>query len=1395
VNSYNVEAILSARDSGFSSAFRQAETQVKKLETLSTSVTNKYSSAIGSITKKAFNLAAGATTAFAAYTVKAGSDFEAAMSQVSAISGATGDDLAALTELAKEMGATTKFSATESASALNYMAMAGWDTEQMLGGLPGVMSLAAASGEDLATVSDIVTDAMTAFGMKAEEAGHFADVLAKSASSSNTSVGMLGESFKYVAPMAGALGYSIEDTSHVLGLMANAGIKGSQAGTALRAGFNALIDPTNEAKAALDDLGVSMFDSQGEAVPLNDLMGQLRGSLKDLTTEQKTQALSSIFGQRAASALLPVIEASAEEYDGLADEINNATGAAEDMSKTMQDNLQGDFTIMKSALEGLSIQIYESLDMLRPLVQKATEWIGKLADTFEILTDTSKTASERLDHLIQRFRFLGPVLAVVGSIFFTAFALPKIAAVSSALGTAGTAMGNLAASGIRSAGEFAGRFAPVIGRGMTAGATALQRGTQLFATIWRLGMSAIAPAAILGVALAGLGLLNDRFGEQINSMVETAIERGPDIIMSLANSITEKLPDLMASGADLVMKFGLVIIENLPTLITAGTSIIVSLIEGATEALPGLISTAGGIISALLEGLIENLPRLFMAGIGFIIALAEGIAEQAPGLIGQFVQLLGTIVLTIVEALPDLAMAGIQLLLSLSTGLLEAVPLIIASIETVIMQLVQTIREKLPEMIITGMQILMNLIQGIVSLLPVLIESAAQLLLAFVMAIIESLPDILSMGVELVLSLVQGLLEAIPALFASAGEIILALVMGLIENIPTIIGSGVEIVLSLIVGIIKGIPELIKSGWELIKGLAKGLLEAIPQLLSQVWEGIKNGFKKVWSWLTGSSEEAADETVDNVKTIEEGIDNSQQALNATTEDHMEEYRGLVGAGTGDAADVAIENTGLLSEGVSTNLETMNVDTTGILDSLQGTSTTTFESMSAAASAETLHLAEDVNANMTGLATDYGANLADLEGVSLEGFSNLANTGITGTEDMTNQVTSQTGLMSESITQDFEEMNATVDASMEGMGESIATHFAGLAEKLNGNFIGLKGTVERNTNEIKDIFDTGLESATKGVESKFKTMKNKAGNQVAQLVNRVKSNMSQIVSAVQSAANQIERQGGDGFSNLSQSATRELQAMNRQISRQMDQIHSGVRTGITAITSTVDSAVSRIRSAIRTGLTAITGAVTVSLSNMVSSFGRGMSSMGAAVMGGMANIRSAVSSAMSQVLGLSRTAASGVISAFNIGNSLYTAGYNAGIGFHSGLARTSGSIINLARSMANSVTNTIRNALKVRSPSKILEGVGSFAGEGLVVGLAGMLKAVKETSLDLAEAITVGTETALSGSITTGLTISDERDAKPLELNLRIGDRLARVLVQDISDIQNTELELQEVFSV
>ena len=381
-----------------------------------------------------------------AASIKVGSDFDAGMSEVSAISGATGKDLEALRDKAKEMGATTKFSASDSADAMKYMAMAGWDSQQMISGLPGILNLAAASGEDLATTSDIVTDALTAFGLKASDSTHFADVLAKTSSSANTNVSLMGETFKYVAPLAGTLGFSVEDTSLAIGLMANAGIKGSQAGTALKTAIANMASPTDAMAKKMKELGISITDSKGQTKPFIDIIKDLREKFSKLDKTQQASAASTIFGKEAMSGMLAIINASDDDFNSLYESINSADGAAKQMSDTMQDNLQGDLTTLSSGLEGAGIKISETL---APALRSIVSGITDVVSWFNGLDQSTMDVVVTIGLLVAS---IGPLLLIVGQgiIWFSklkeAMSLLQIGAgpLMGSLGSVGTTIASLA---------------------------------------------------------------------------------------------------------------------------------------------------------------------------------------------------------------------------------------------------------------------------------------------------------------------------------------------------------------------------------------------------------------------------------------------------------------------------------------------------------------------------------------------------------------------------------------------------------------------------------------------------------------------------------------------------------------------------------------------------------------------------------------------------------------------------------------------------------------------------------------------------------------------------------------------------------------------------------------
>ena len=511
--------------------------------------------------------------------VKTTADFDASMSKVAAVSGATGKDFDSLREKAREMGAKTKFSASEAADAMNYMAMAGWKTGDMLEGIEGIMNLAAASGEDLATTSDIVTDALTAFGLSASDSGHFADVLAAASSNANTNVSMLGESFKYAAPVAGALGISAEDTSIALGLMANAGIKASQSGTALRTGLTNLAKPTKQMQTYMDKYNISLVENKDGSINLRETMVSLREKMGSLSESEQAAAASAIFGKNSMAGWLAIINASDEDFEKLTSAIDGCDGAAEEMATTMQDNLAGQITILKSALQELAIQIGDALmPTIRNIVSKIQEFVIKLQNMDEGTRNT----------IIKIAAFaaaIGPVLLVVGKL--TTGVGQALQAISS-MGKGILTFVNEAKLGVGAGGKLASAIA----------------------AIGPVGWAIIAVVALLTAAFVHLWKNNEEFRDKVTGIWESVKAK----FSEMAGKITDAINSLGFSFEDL----GEAISSAWDWLCNALEPIVTAVIQSIGDSIESIIDGVGGVIEiivGLIKGFKDGDWTTFLSGI------------------------------------------------------------------------------------------------------------------------------------------------------------------------------------------------------------------------------------------------------------------------------------------------------------------------------------------------------------------------------------------------------------------------------------------------------------------------------------------------------------------------------------------------------------------------------------------------------------------------------------------------------------------------------------------------------------------------------------------------------------------------------------------------------------
>lgn len=569
---------------------------------------------LGSIAKGGLSVLGGAIAGVTAAmgagvsaAVNVGMSFESQMSKVQAISGATGGELEALTEKAKEMGATTKFSATESGQAFEYMAMAGWKTEDMLGGIEGIMNLAAASGEDLAATSDIVTDALTAFGLSAKDSSHFADVLAATSTSANTNVGLMGETFKYVAPVAGALGFSVEDTAMAIGLMANAGIKGSQAGTALRSIMSRLAKPTDDVAVAMSELGLSILNSDGSMKSLNEITGDLRSSFAGLSEAEKASMAATLGGQEAMSGLLAIVTASDDDFNKLQSAINGATdeltgySAAAEIAEIAQNNLSGQLDKVKAAAEILGIELYESVK--------------------QPLTDIAKTGAEAISELTTAFQEGGTAGLIEAGGKLVADLLTGIAgALPDAI--------NMAVQVITSIIDSLTANTPQM----------LSAGIQILQALVN-GMIQILPA----VGEFILSLMMELYA-QISAHGPELLQKGYELLGNLVDGFVQAIPEMLPKILDFIQGIGEKLAEAAPILIQKGFEILSKLVEGIISAIPILIARVPEIITTFANIINDNFPTILAKGVELLGQLAMGLIQAIPDLIAHIPEIIEAIV-------------------------------------------------------------------------------------------------------------------------------------------------------------------------------------------------------------------------------------------------------------------------------------------------------------------------------------------------------------------------------------------------------------------------------------------------------------------------------------------------------------------------------------------------------------------------------------------------------------------------------------------------------------------------------------------------------------------------------------------------------------------------------
>lgn len=836
VNMGQAVGYLDLDTSKFKTGFKSALADLKTFQSQTATSKDKLAAFSSAATSAGKSLTKGLTVPIAgigAASVAVTAKFDAGMSKVQAISGATGKEMEQLRAKAKEMGAQTKFSATESAEAFNYMAMAGWKTEDMLDGIEGIMNLAAASGEDLATTSDIVTDALTAFGLSAKDSTHFADVLAAASSNANTNVAMMGETFKYVAPVAGALGFSVEDVSTAIGLMANSGIKGSQAGTALRNLFTRLAKPTKESAEVMKQLGISVTDSSGKMKDFDTIMGDLRKGFAGLSEAQKTQAATALAGQYGMSGLLAIVNSSDKDFNKLKDSIYNADGASQKMAETMMDNLPGAITLAKSALEGLGIRIGE---VITPAIIKVVRAFTSFVSWLSQASDGTVRFAVGMGAILAS---IGPVLLITGTLTRNVLTLIEAYDKLNKL-LAGRTVGSLikaAAAHVKSA-VSATADAVANSRFVTALKTG-PIGAMVSKVLALAAAHKVAAGAALGLvgAAIGLAIYMKKTGTSVGEMKTKVVD--------MFNNLRQQLPQIVSAVSEVASS----LIQQVPSMISSLVSSlgdlagpILQAVSGVAKQLPSMLSSVlsqiGSLVVTGLSTLKDVLPKV-----------AEWWANNMPQLIAVGSEMIVNIINGFAKALPDLINTGSDMIVQMIDEFSAQAPKFIDAIS-------KTLTNNVGPILVQVLNIMVIIANSIIENLPVILQALTTIIIALIQAIADNAPAIIAAVLKLMLALAAGILQALPQILIAVAKIDAALLQAILAIVGAMVSAGIKILQALW----RGIKSWAGALGGKVKGVGKSVFRAIiagiGSLVSAgrnwimgLWKGIKSWFGKVKSGL------------------------------------------------------------------------------------------------------------------------------------------------------------------------------------------------------------------------------------------------------------------------------------------------------------------------------------------------------------------------------------------------------------------------------------------------------------------------------------------------------------------------------------------------------------------
>lgn len=812
---FSLDAKLGLDSSAYEKGLEEAEGKA-------TSFGSKLGKGLKSAAKigaTAIGAASAAASAFGLASLKTGQEFDSAMSQIAATLGITSSDIAdnvngagdtfdALRKKAQEMGAATNFSASQAADGLNILAMSGYSAEDSISMIEDVLHLAAAGSMDMAQAAGYVSGALKGFGASSKDAGKYADLMAKGATLANTSVSQLGEAMSSGAAGAAAYGQEADSMTVALLRLAEQGDVGAAAGTALSAAMKNLYTPTDQAKKALQELGVAAYDQNGAARDFNDVVNDLSGALSGMTAEQQAAYKSTIFGIQGLDAFNKMTVTGIDKQNQWAEALSHASDGAGETAKqyeTMTDNLQGDLDILSSAFDGLKIAVSDTLmGTTREFVQFGSDSLAAVTEGFQ----------------------------------------------NGGIAGAMEALGGVISDGL---GMITEKLPMVVEAGLGLLKALIQ------------GIVDNTPLLIQS-ALDIVLMLGNTLKENIQPMADAATE----IITALADWLGEYSSVLIGTAADIIVQLvtSLTDPENLGKIIGSALTMIEYLAEGLIDAVPKLIEAVPVLIDNIVTTVSENLPKILESGIELVEMLVQGFIDNIPLVVESFTKILETITTFITEHLPEILESGIDLLIAIMDGIIDAIPTLVDALPRVIEAIVNFVTQNLPVIIQTGITLLMKLAEGIIQNLPAIIQAMSTILTNLVQYIANNLPMIIQSGISLLMAIIEGMIDHLPDIIEATIDVVLAIVDALLDNLDLLIEAAIEIIVALAGGLIEAIPKLIAKIPEIIEAVINAFLETDwLDVGRQIIEGIGSGIVNFASGLWQKAKDAAKGALDGIKNF------------------------------------------------------------------------------------------------------------------------------------------------------------------------------------------------------------------------------------------------------------------------------------------------------------------------------------------------------------------------------------------------------------------------------------------------------------------------------------------------------------------------------------------------